>query len=52
MFHADAVGRLYFGGRHLNLIPDRCGEIIDRALSIGHIDHDVIVCGENLSFVR
>jgi hypothetical protein len=48
VFHADAVGRLYFGGRHLNLIPDRCGEIIDRALSIRHIDHDVIVYVEKI----
>jgi hypothetical protein len=34
MFHG--VGELYFNGRRL--IPDRCGDIIDRAPSIGPID--------------
>jgi len=36
MFHG--VGKLYFNGRHL--IPDRSGDIIDRAPSIGPIDDE------------
>ena len=37
-FHG--VEKLYFNGHHLSfdLIPDRCGDIIDRAPLIGPID--------------
>ena len=43
------VGELYFNGRRL--IPDRCGNIIDRAPSIEPID-DVSSVEQKSSFVR